>query len=107
MFTRRSAVALLMLLAFASRFSVAAQPNEESATLEMVESKLDGIIRKLDGIIRSIDSLEQRLSRLEGSLMSRPGPEIRGTVGPYRIGKHGFLYDEKGNQIGMWGVHGR
>ena len=97
MFTRRSAVALLMLLAFASRFSVAVQPNEESATLEMVVSKLDEIIRR-------IDSLEQRLSRLEASLMSRPVPDILGTVGPYRIGKYGFLYDERGNQVGVWGV---
>jgi hypothetical protein len=103
MFTRCSAVTFLLLLVFASTFGVAAQPtaqpNEDSVTLEAVVSKLDAIIRR-------IEALEQRISNLEASVVGRMESEYIGAVGLYRIDKHGFLYDDKGKRIGIWGVNG-
>ena len=32
--------------------------------------------------------------------------DVIGAVGSYRIGKHGYLYDENGMQMGIWGVNG-
>ncbi len=98
MLTRHSAFALL-LLAFTSASATAAPPDRDSATLESIESKLDVIIRR-------IEALEQRISRLEVKVARRPALQFLGTVGPYLIDKHGFLYDQSGRQIGIWGVNG-
>jgi hypothetical protein len=99
MSTRRLAVVLLMLLACAFAFDVAAQPKEVPATLETVVAKLDTIIDR-------IDTLERRVARLESSFADRARPDVMGTVGPYRIDRCGFLYDGIGRQIGIWGVNG-
>ena len=97
MLTRCSAVALL-ILACASTIAVPAQPNGNSATLEAILSKLDAMIRR-------IESLEQRISQLEASVARRNELKHLGTVGPYLIDKHGYLYDEHGKEIGIWGVN--
>jgi len=95
----RCLAAALLMLAFTSTRAMAANRNGDSEALETVVSKLDEIIRR-------VESLEQRLSRLEASVSRRPEREYFGLVGPYLIDKYGFLYNQQGNQIGMWGVNG-
>ena len=110
MLTLRSATTILLLVTFASSFGMAAQPNEDSKTLETVVSKLDAIFGRIAALEKRVSRLEaslMRISRLDTSRLSRPVPDVIGTVGTYRIDKRGFLFDRDGRCIGIWGVNGK
>jgi hypothetical protein len=92
-------VQLALALSFtliAADFASAAEPVKN----------LDKVLSKLDEIARRIEALEERVLRLESKLDAIR--EIPGTrpVGSFFVDEHGFLYDQTGRRIGIWGVDG-
>jgi len=98
MLMRFSVIAFLVMSTWAAASELSAK-DDCAATLET-------IVLKLDVIIGRIEQLEQRVSQLETRFASRPQSEIFGTLGPYRIGKFGYLYDENDREVGILGVNG-